>query len=714
MSGSQQKRIVMLSSISCSEKTRIYSVFLLALSLGSFFGCFSQHLPVNDRHQLARQFYQEGKLDRAAHLYTTFITHNPHHPLVDNAILSLGLIYFQQGNYQRALFQFEKIMEEYPTSLYYGEALLGQAKSSFHLRDYVEAMNSAQEYLHLEKKDHQAEALILTADSYFNLKEYQKALEYYTLLCALLPKEEYQPETLYQMSLCQLYGQRYKEAEVNLTALLQTEYGLARRAEIYSNLAKIHRRQNLPLEALNNLVKARLCTEDKEMVDSCEQEINTIVQGELNEEQLLTVIDRYQRFYPADLALIRLGYLGQEKQEWKKAQERWGKFLADFSNHERKGEITKALKGLKEPLKVSQQEQGKLGCLMPISGDLSVYGDRVIKGVKLALEEYNARLESEIQLVIVDSQGNPELAKNGLKLLVEQEQVIAIIGPLLSSVAYELAPLADEYRVCILTPTATGKDIPGGNKYFFRNCLTNFLQGKAIASHAVNTLKLKHFGILYPDNQYGTELMKIFADEVERLGGQIEIIEFYEEGETDFRGQLRRINLIHPEALFVPGYPEEIVLIAPQLLFYSVEVKRNSEGESETAQNQGAIQLLGCDGWYSEKVITHGGKYVEGAVFTTGFCKEGKAPHIRAFVEEYQRKYGLWPDLLAAQAYDTTAIILQALEKCEQLDRESLRRMISEVKNFPGVTGLTSFSPSGEAIKDIPIIAIEKHKFISN
>jgi branched-chain amino acid transport system substrate-binding protein len=713
-------------------------ICVLGLQLLFLWGCVPKRFSTLDYYQLADHLYNQEKYDRAAKLYNTFLTRDPQHPLADKAIFHLGKIYQKQKHYQEARSQFEKIIQFHPQSEYFLESNLEIGICSFYLQRYDEAISLFHKYLNYNHPGRELEVVRFLADSYFALKEYQKAFDEYSLLQLLAPHKRQDPEVLYQICLCQIHLKQSEQAVTQLKYLLATDFGAAHRVEIQQALTQADLMLKNPLEALDSLLKVRQYAENRRESAQYEEQISSLIQDQLSKEDLQKVAEKWGRNYPADLALIQLGYAWQKELQLPKAKHAWEQFLVSFPDHPQKKIISRNLEEMNHRLLLSSS---KIGCIMPTSGDFAVYGDKVIKGIKLAIEEYNFHNNTNIQLVIADSRANPEYGKDGIKLLAEKEHVAAIIGPLLSSEAYALAPVIDEEGICTITPTAAGKGITESSSFFFRNCLTNPQQGKAIADYAVNSLMLQRFGILYPDDPYGLELMKIFAQEVSALGAQVEITESYREGETDFRKQLERINKIHPEGLFVPGYPEEIILVAPQIPFYdSAEVvprqlPGESTGEKKSAaegsdgqetvhpsdgqqphpvQQEGkrqAMQLLGCDGWYSQRVISQGGGDVEGAVFTTGFFKESTDPQVLEFVHNYQKKYGSLPDLLSAQAYDTTNILLLALLS-EKLTGEGLRDALSHTRDFAGVTGVTSFSSSGEASKKTFILTIRDKQFI--
>ncbi|MCL6583756.1 MAG: penicillin-binding protein activator [bacterium] len=729
----------------CTSSHRLLRVGLCTLGLYFLlWGCGPKNLSLNS-YTLANQLYDQGKYERAAQLYTDFLIQDPQHPLAPEAIFQLGKIYQLNEQYQRAMFYFDKLITQYPQATSaVQEAKLEVAICLFHLQRYSEAIPLVQTYLSSSPPPtREAEAIGLLADSYFALGEYHQAFGEYELLKVVDPQKKEDPRILYQLSLCQIHLKKEPEqAKLQLNSLLSTKFGEANRTKIYQSLAQANLILQQPLEAIDNLLKARQYAQAPQEIAQAEEQIATLIHNQLTHHDLQALVKKWAQHYPADLALIQLGQLFKKQHHLSAAKQVFEQFLTSFPGHPSEQMVSHELEEIEKKLVVGSS---KIGCIVPTSGDFAAYGDKILKGIKLAVEEYNLHNHTNIQLVLMDSRGNPEYAKNGARILVEKEQVAAIIGPLLSAEAYALSPVIDELKVCTITPTAAGSGIAESSPYFFRNCLTNQQQGKAIARYAVNTLQLKRFGIFHPQNPYGVELMHIFSREVQSLGATVEIVESYQEGETDFRPQLERINRIHPEGLFIPGYPEEIILIAPQISFYAPEEEETSpkqqgaeqtetaagemkgyDGETasqpppaaeavdaaaEQAEKSRAIQLLGCDGWYSEKVISQAGESVEGAIFTAGFFKESQDPLVQEFIKKYRRKYGQMPDILAAQAYDTANILLLALLS-ERLTKGGLRQALSEIRDFAGVTGPTSFSPSGEAIKKIFILTIQDRRFI--
>lgn len=143
------------------------------------------------------------------------------------------------------------------------------------------------------------------------------------------------------------------------------------------------------------------------------------------------------------------------------------------------------------------------------------------------------------------------------------------------------------------------------------------------------------------------------------------------------------------DAIFLPGYFDTVGLIAPELAFYNIT----------------GVQLLGGDGWNSPDIIKIGERFVEGGIFVDGFFAEASSPLVTTFVDKFQARYGERPGLLSAQAYDTLMMVVQVLQTGAKT-RVQLRDGLLQVRDFPGVSGTTSMPPSGNAEKILYLLTI--------
>jgi ABC-type branched-subunit amino acid transport system substrate-binding protein len=149
------------------------------------------------------------------------------------------------------------------------------------------------------------------------------------------------------------------------------------------------------------------------------------------------------------------------------------------------------------------------------------------------------------------------------------------------------------------------------------------------------------------------------------------------------------------DAIFIPGYYDKVALIAPTLTFYNIT----------------GVQLLGSDGWNAKEILAIGDHSVEGAIFVDGFFADSPAPVVHDFVEKFHLRYAKTPDLLAAQAYDSMLMLAQALQDGART-RDELRDALLQVRNFPGVSGTTSFDADGNAAKIPFLLSIQNGRIV--
>ena len=346
-----------------------------------------------------------------------------------------------------------------------------------------------------------------------------------------------------------------------------------------------------------------------------------------------------------------------------------------------------------------------------------------MRGVRLAIDRYEpatalGRAEKFVDLVVRDTEGSRARLIPAMYELINDYQVIAMIGPLLSS---ELEPVAKETRkvfVPVISPSATSSIIPDSDGYLFLNGMTLDAQGRFIAEHAMMKLGLKRFCILYPDDVYGRKLMRTFSEHVIKLGGEIIDVEAYPPAANDFSQQIKRLKtvdlsqygVIKPikdneleseeyvpgfDAIYLPGDYDRVGLLAAELAFYDIK----------------NVVLLGSNGWHSEDLLRIGGSYIEGGIFVDGFFPGSQEPAVQEFVSAYRLRYRDEPTLLVAQAYDSTMMVLRALEQSADTG-DKVRQYLEGLKDFPGVTGKITTIPDGRMERPLFVIQIQKGQFV--
>jgi branched-chain amino acid transport system substrate-binding protein len=340
----------------------------------------------------------------------------------------------------------------------------------------------------------------------------------------------------------------------------------------------------------------------------------------------------------------------------------------------------------------------KIGEVDPLTGGVSQFGIGCHQGFVLAFEEINAEggiLGQKIELVTEDDQSKPGQSATAVRKLITQDKVVALLGDATSSATLEAAPIAQADKIPMITPTATNPRITEVGDFIFRVCFLDEFQGRVLARFAREKLKAqKVFTLTDVKQDYSIDLLKFFKEEFTKLGGTIVGEQSYSTGDTDFRAQLTPIRAAKPDAVFVPGYYQEVALIVKQ-----------------GRQIGLTMPFIGCDGWANQTLIAIGGKAVDGCFFSNHFSPDDQTPIVKSFVMKYQEKYGTLPDTFSALGYDAARLLADAIKRAGSSDPQAIRDALAKTAGFQGVTGEISLDANRNASKPGLIVTVKQGKF---
>lgn len=454
--------------------------------------------------------------------------------------------------------------------------------------------------------------------------------------------------------------------------------------------------------AVDSYLAALKETAGEEEEKSLRGKIEGIVTHGMTVEDLAALYRKKEGDYPSGYVLFTLARLACESGDLEGARSHIREFLLENPGHPLYDDGLALSDRL---LKIGLVDRNAVGVILPLSGKFAAYGKNALEAIQLALELAGEERDVPVTLFVEDSEGNPEKAAQSVHTLVSENRVIGIVGPMSGPVAASAAREAQFLQVPIVTLTQE-EDITDTGDFVFRNFLTPPMMMEALLQFAFRNMGMKRFAILHPDDSYGIEMMHLFWDEVERFGGEIRGVESYDPKETDFGREIRMLAglpedrerpekgqldpILDFDALFIPDSFTNARLIGPQLAFYDVT----------------AIRLLGTNLWNIPEIPKEDAEYLQGALFVDGFFRNSPSPAVRNFVDRFFFAYGKEPAEIEALAYDTMNILLDILKDGKVRIREDLRDTLLQWRNYPGVTGRTSFTPTGDVEKELYILTI--------
>jgi branched-chain amino acid transport system substrate-binding protein len=343
---------------------------------------------------------------------------------------------------------------------------------------------------------------------------------------------------------------------------------------------------------------------------------------------------------------------------------------------------------------------GEVGSL---TGAEATFGISTRNAIELALKEVNAAggvKGKKVEVRVYDDASKPEEAANAATRLINQDNVLLILGEVASTNSLAMASKAQPAKVPMISNASTNPKVTEVGNYIFRVCFIDPFQGFVMAKFAKDNLRFNKVAVLRDlASDYSQGLADVFERKFTEMGGKIVARETYSKGSTDFRSQLTAIKRAQPEAIYIPGYYTDIGVIARQARELGITAK-----------------LMGGDGWDSSKLFELGGSAVEGSYFSNHYSPDDPNPRIQKFIADYKAAYGSVPDALAALGYDAAMVAADAMKRAPNLDRESIRQAIAQTRNFPGVTGTITLDEKRNATKPAVVLEVGtgKTKYVAS
>ncbi|WII73055.1 penicillin-binding protein activator [Bdellovibrio sp. 22V] len=451
-----------------------------------------------------------------------------------------------------------------------------------------------------------------------------------------------------------------------------------------------------------------------------------IVENKLNDEQLEEVADDSDFGYLRAHAMYRLGEMALDRKDTSDAK----KYFSGVMDFVPGTDLALRAQEIIQQLESSKAVQSQtVGVILPLSGKNAPVGQRALRGLEMGLGLHIPG--SGFNLAVMDSEGNPDSARRGVERLVKEDNVIAIVGSLLSKTAPAVAAKSDELGVPSLALSQrSGLTEIGPN--VFRNSLTSGMQVRALVRTAMEDMGMRKFAILYPNDPYGVEFTNIFWDEVLARGGQITAVQVYSTKETDFRLVIQRLvgtyfgearqdefavrlkelkqtdkkrsvrqsnleTVLPPitdfDAIYIPDSVKAMGQISAMLSYNDVK----------------GVRLLGTNLWNTKDVARRAGNFANSLLFVDSMSPTA---HDRSrFISEYKNIYNEEPSLIEIQAYDS-GLILRQLIASGASSREELTQRLTSLNKFPGSLGLLNMNAEREIERPVSALTVDKGEVI--
>ncbi|HEY3077769.1 MAG TPA: ABC transporter substrate-binding protein [Burkholderiales bacterium] len=358
-------------------------------------------------------------------------------------------------------------------------------------------------------------------------------------------------------------------------------------------------------------------------------------------------------------------------------------------------------------LPVAAQEI-RIGGLLETSGFIASLGQPGLEGAQLAVEQLNAAggiNGRKIQFINVNSESDNTKTVSGFRRLVEQDKVVAVVGPMSSGSVFAVADSVEGAKIPMIANGASRGIVqpPEKRRFTFLAPLTDVVV-QSVMLKDMQAKGIKKIAILNSDVAFGTSGRDSLEKGVGAYGISIVAKETFGNADTDMTPQLTKIRASDAEAtvLWATG---------PGL---AISTKNHRALGIKTplylAHSSNDFNFLRLAGDAANGVLLPSSKiYVTAALPAS----DPQKPVVERFVRDYEKKYGKPPATFAGNGYDATMMLAEAIRKAGT-DPVKLRDAIEATQDYVGVTALYRYSPTdhyGTRPESVVMLTVKDGKF---
>src|SRR5215213_7380190 len=345
----------------------------------------------------------------------------------------------------------------------------------------------------------------------------------------------------------------------------------------------------------------------------------------------------------------------------------------------------------------AKSEELRIGYLAPTTGVFAQVGKDMVDGFKMYLDEKNNKFGgADIKFIVEDEQARPDTAVTKAKKLILQDKVHFLVGGLLASTGYALAPVSTAEKVVYISSVASADDLPQRDlpkyPYFFRTGWSSSQPSHPFGQWACEQ-GYKKIAIIAADYAFGYEVVGGFQKAFEDCGGQIVQKIWPPLGTKDFGPYIPTIKA-DADAIFS-------LMVGPMSLQFPKQLAASGNKKP----------VIGGGTSYDEFVLPAMGDEVIGHVSALQYSAAIDTPQNAAFVKEYRAKYGKVPSYYSETTYSTAQMIDQVMAKNQGKfpGAEEFIKQLAAMK-FDTIRGPVTIDEMRNPVQNIYIKKVEKKK----
>jgi len=366
------------------------------------------------------------------------------------------------------------------------------------------------------------------------------------------------------------------------------------------------------------------------------------------------------------------------------------------------------LAGLCCPTVAAAGEPIKIGAIFAVTGGASFLGGPESKTAEMLAEDINAKggvLGSPVKIIVRDSEGSPEKATAFAKQLIEEDKVVAIIGPSTSGESLQIKGLCQKAEVPLLSCAAAEAIVVPVMPYVFKTPQSDSFAAERICA-LIKDLKLAKIGIVSANDGFGKAGRAQLQRAAPACGLTIVADEAYEKDATDLTAVATKLKAAGAEAVINWSIVPAQSIIAKNMKQIGFNVP-----------------LFQSHGFGNIRYVEAAGAAAEGIIFPCGRLliaeslpdNHPQKALLVGYKQAYEKRYGEAASTFGGHAYDAIIILAEALKKAGAADRAKVREALENLKGVVGTAGVFNFSPTdhnGLTSDSFEVLTVKGGKFV--
>jgi branched-chain amino acid transport system substrate-binding protein len=337
----------------------------------------------------------------------------------------------------------------------------------------------------------------------------------------------------------------------------------------------------------------------------------------------------------------------------------------------------------------------KIGAIFSVTGPASFLGAPEAKTAKMFVDKINASgglLGQKLELIIKDSGGSPEKAVSFAKQLIEEDKVLAIIGPSTSGETMQIKQLCEENQMILVSCAAADAIVNPLARYVFKTPQKD----SQAATWIYRTMKaqgINKIAVLTGNDGFGASGKKQLEELARTEGIEIVCNEVYDKQATDLTDILTKVK----------GTPGVQAVVNWSIVPAQSIVAKNMR------QLGLDIPLFQSHGFGNRKYVEQAGVAAEGIRFPAGRLlvveelpdSNPQKQVLATYKKDYEAAYKEDVSTFGGHAYDAVLIVTEAIKKAGTTDRARVRDAIEGLHGLVGTAGIYNFSATDHTGLDL-------------